>query len=186
MADVFEYNGAHVQTIRRYDEANKVIGVTSFGYDAQGKVRSIAQNENGQQTNAIVAYFSGTQEEATIQYTYPGKPQTMQYNMLFYGGNLINGTATTSNGNVEAGRYDYDFEINPYAHMNWPDLFLSNSSKNNRINQYKTYQYNYPTIEPYSFSFTYDEEGYPKEQVKKFKSYSNNAHLYTTKTVYVY
>lgn len=186
MTDVFEYSGATVQKITRYDEANKAIGVTSFAYDAQGRVHSIAQNDNGHQTVASVEYTHYTYPQVTIHYTYPGQIHTMDYTMTFLRGNMIEGNALTSGQSSEMGKYDHDTEINPYVHMNWPNLFLSNSSKNNVTAEYKTYHGNHPTAVPYNFKYSYDGDGYPKELIKQFQSYGDYNYMYTTKTVYVY
>jgi hypothetical protein len=187
MEDEFEYAGGKVAKINRFDkENNSLIGFTSFGYNSQGKVTSILQKENGVETKATVEYSYKPKQEINIRYEYPGKTTTMNYFMQFYGGNMIESTAATSNHNSEMGRYSYDFNINPYIHMKWPNLFLSNTSKNNKTSQQKTYYGNYPTAEPYSYNYTYDADGYPKEVIKHFKSYTNNSFLFTTKTVYVY
>lgn len=187
MTDRFDYNGNKVSSITKYDEETKTkIGETSFTYDQQGKIRAIAQKDNGNETNATVEYFYNPKQEAKIHYKYPGKTLTMDYVMTFGGGNMVQGSAATSNGNIESGNYNYDLNINPYIHMNWPNLFLSNSSKNNIVGQSKFYYGAYPTAEPYSFNYTYDADGYPKELIKQFKSYFNNVHMFTTKTVYTY
>ena len=70
--------------------------------------------------------------------------------------------------------------------MNWPDIFLSKSSKNNMISQQKGYAGGFPVAEPYKFEYTYDADGYPVELVKSYKSYTTGEHLYKTKTVYTY
>jgi hypothetical protein len=186
MTDVFEYNGANVQTIIRYDSAFKSMCTTTFGYDAQGRVRSIAQNEKGQLTNATVAYTNYSEQETTIRYTYPGQSHQMEYTMIFRNGNVIDASAYTSGQSSETGKFDYDTEINPYVHMNWPNLYLSNCSKNNVTAEYKTYYGNHPVALPYNFRYTYDADGYPKELIKMYQSYGDHNYMYTTKTVYIY
>ncbi|HEX8331324.1 MAG TPA: hypothetical protein VF622_01810 [Segetibacter sp.] len=187
MADEFEYSGGKVEKINRFDkESNSLIGFTSFRYDNQGKVTSISHKENGVETNASVEYSYNPKQEIIVRYQYPGRSITMTNVMQFVGGNMVESAATTSNNNSELGRYSYDFNINPYIHMKWPNLFLSNTSKNNKLSQYKTYYGSYPTAEPYSYNYNYDIDGYPKELIKHFKSYTTNSFLFTTKTVYVY
>jgi hypothetical protein len=186
MTDVFEYSGSNVQTIRRYDSVNKSIGVITFGYDPQGRVSTIAQNENGMMTNATVAYTNHTEQEITIRYTYPGQTHQMDYTMIFHNGNVIDASAYTSGQSSEMGKYDYDSQINPYVHMNWPNLFLSNSSKNNVTAEYKTYYVNQPVAIPYNLKYSYDGDGYPTQLIKQFQSYGDHNYMYTTKTVYTY
>jgi hypothetical protein len=106
--------------------------------------------------------------------------------MSFRGGNMTESSAVTSNNNTELGRYDYDFNINPYVHMDWPNLFLSNSNKNNMTTQYKEYHGSYPTADPYRFNYTYDADGYPTQVIKHFKSPITGNYLFSTKTVFIY
>ena len=186
MQDELEYSGSNVQTVRRYNEAGVLTGTTSFSYNNEGKVTRISQNENGEQTTGVVQYFNNTHKEVSIHYTYGSQTYTRDYIMTLNRGNVMKDIAYTSNQTSETGLYEHDLQINPYVHMKWPNLFLSNSSKNNLTKQYKNYQHNYPDAVPYSFSYTYDNEGYPKELVKSFRSYPSNAHLFNTKTVYVY
>jgi hypothetical protein len=187
MEDEFKYAGVKLEKITRFDrENNSIIGFTSFDYNSQGKVTAISQKENGVETKASVEYRYDPKQEINIRYEYPGRTTTMNYFMQFYSGNMIESSAASSNHNSEMGRYSYDFNINPYIHMKWPNLFLSNTSKNNRTSQQKTYYGNFPTAEPYSYNYTYDADGYPKEVIKHFKSYTNNTFLFSTKTVYVY
>ena len=94
--------------------------------------------------------------------------------------------AISSTGGGEAGTYKYDFNINPFAHMNMPNIFLSNLSKNNLIEQQKNYSGNIPSAEPYKFEYTYDADGYPVELVKHFKNYRTGEHLFKIKIVYTY
>lgn len=187
MTDLFEYTNGKASTITRRNEEDKsVLSVTSFAYDNSGKVIGISQNDNGIQTNASVEYFYYQRQEVKIHYTYPGKTNEMNYYMTFYKGNVLEDAASTTNHNTELGRYDYDFNINPYIHMNWPNVFLSNSSKNNVTFRRKEYHGNYPVADPYSFSYTYDAEGYPKEVIKYFKSYQAGNPIFSTKTIFVY
>jgi hypothetical protein len=110
----------------------------------------------------------------------------MNYYQRYAGGNRVSDNSNTTNNSTETGQYDYDSNINPYAHMGWLNLLLSNGSKNNVTRQLKTFYGNYPVAVAYSFSYKYDADGYPTELVRQYKSYQTGQHLYTTKTVYNY
>jgi hypothetical protein len=186
MADRFEYNGDKLLRIKRVEPStNVILSETSFTYNAQGKVVIIGQNENGVVTTGVVEYFPSLQERK-IDYSYSNKNITMQYVVKFDKGNILTSAAVTSNHSSELGRYDYDSNINPYIHMNWPDLFLSNSSKNNLAFQYKEYANSFPLTEPYSLVYKYDAEGYPTEVIKNYRSGQTGNFLYSTKTVFIY
>ncbi len=186
MTDRFEYAGTRVQKIIRTDAQTKqVINETSFTYDNQGKVTAMSKLENGAQTLARVEYYHYSKPEVKIHFDFPGS-NDMDYYSDFSGGNTVASTAKRNNGDTEQGSFEYDLNINPYRHMNWPDLFLSHNSKNNLVVQRKQYFGSYPVNEPYSFNYTYDADGYPISLIKNFKSYTNGNHIYSTKTIFVY
>ena len=188
LTDKFSYNAAgKAEKIKRYDENNTLIGENNFAYDGQGKVTSVSQNENGVYTNGQVQY-SGTASgkyDITIRYTSTTAINTT-YIMNFADGNKVQDAASTTSSSNESGKYQYDLNINPYAHMNWPDLFLSNQSRNNLKAQERHFAGATPTAIPYGFDYTYDQDGYPKEVVKTYFSYYGGIYMYTTKTVYNY
>ncbi len=186
MRDEFDYSGAQVHTIRRYNNADSLIRTIKFSYSTEGKVSSIIQSENGRQTTASVAYFNYGAPQIKLSYTYSWQTLSSDYIMTFNGGNVKEDLSYSSNENSEIGTYGHDLQINPYIHMNWPNLSLSNTSKNNLNYQYKTYQYHYPSVEAYSFNYSYDGDGYPKELISGWRSFPSLAHAFTTKTVYVY
>ena len=187
MTDDFHYdNGRVVRIIRRNEVSRSTMTTTSFTYDNVGKVTAISQDDDGVLTNASVEYFHYTRKEVKIHYTYPGKTNDMNYYMTFTGGNMTESSAVTSNNNTELGKYDYDFNINPYIHMDMPNLFLSNTNKNNVTTQRKEYHGSYPAADPYSLQYTYDADGYPTQVIKNFKSPINGNYLFSTKTVFVY
>jgi hypothetical protein len=186
MVSQFSYQGSKVARIDRFDENNSSIGFTTFNYNAAGKVSAIKDRSGQEETLASVAYSRLAGEEVNIQYTYPGKTYTMGYYMQFFWDNLAYGNATTSHHSNETGRYEYDENINPYFHMNWPDLYLSHSSKNNVKRQSQSFYGSYPTAVPSGYTYSYDSDGYPKELIRTYKSGITNEYLYTTKTVFVY
>ena len=110
----------------------------------------------------------------------------MDYNKSFIGGTMTEDAAITSHHSSELGRYAYDFKINPYIHLKIPDLFLTHTSKHNKVYQQKTFYAHYPLVEPYAFEYTYDGDDYPKELVTKYRNYGSTAHAQTIKTVYSY
>lgn len=111
----------------------------------------------------------------------------MNYTLKIKGGNKSEDSATASNGiSGESSTYQYDFNINPYAHLNLPNIYLSNLSKNNMVAQYKVYSGSIPSSEPYKFEYLYDDGGYPKELLSSYKNYLTGEHLYKVKTVYTY
>lgn len=186
MTDRFEYSGSRVQKITRYDEqSQKILYQTSFAYDIQGRVIDMIKEENNTKITAKVDYFFYTRPEIKISYDFPGSLD-MDYYTTYYRGNIFTSSALRTNGDTEQGNYEYDFNINPYKHMNWPDLFLSHHSKNNLTVMRMQYHGSYPQNEPYLFNYTYDADGYPTSVIKNYQSYITGKPTFSTKTIYAY
>lgn len=186
MTDRFEYAGQKVQKITRFDEqVNQLLYSTVFIYDLQGRVVDIIKVENGTTLKANISYYTFTRPEIKISFNYP-RSMDLEYNSTYFRGNLHRSSARRSNGDTELGYFEHDFNINPYKHMNWPDLNLSHFSKNNRTSERIEYYGSYPTLVPDSFAYTYDAEGYPTTLTKTFKSYQTGKPALTTKTTYTY
>lgn len=180
----YEYSGNSIVRVNRMDSADKLFGYTSFDYNPQGtRVTNIREVSPGGETGAAVAYEAGG--VVSIDYLF-SNGQSMEYEMQIRGGNKVQDIARSSRGGSESGSYKYDTNINPFAHMNMPNLFLSNLSRNNMISQQKGYAGAYPVAEPYQFDYKYDSDGYPIELVKYFKNYFTGEFMYQTKTIYSY
>jgi len=188
MKDIFFFNSTgKVEKIDRVDGGNKLMESTSFNYDAQGKIINMTEKVGDDMTTAQVTYTSLQNAYGiSVYFQYSHRHYTMYNNLAVANGNIISSMAATSHLNSETAYYQYDTNINPYVHMNWPDLVFSNKSKNNVVSVQKSYTGSYPLMDPYSFNYTYDNEGYPKEVIKHFKAPATNQHLFTLKTVYTY
>jgi hypothetical protein len=188
--DKFTYDAnGMVEKVKRYDSANNLIVQTSFAYDNDGRVSYFGETNGGSYTSGQVTYTAASgigNQTIHIKYGYTQSPFTMNYNMSFRNGNKVQDAAASTTNSSESGTYQYDQNINPYIHMNWPTIWLSNVSKNNMISQQKSYVGSTPTVLPYGFNYTYDSEGYPKELVKTYFSYYGGIYAFTTKTVYNY
>lgn len=184
--DVYTYSGTKVDEILRFDSSGQNIGRTEFTYNASGKITNMLQASNSGQTGAAVEYSaSNGYNNIQIDYLY-SNGNALEYKMKFKGGNLVQDAGLSSRGGGETGTYSYDFNINPYAHMNMPNIYLSNLSKNNLIGQSKSYSGSIPSRVPYKFEYTYDDNGYPVQLLTSYTSYTTGEHLYLMKTIYRY
>lgn len=191
--ETFHYIGGVLGIVKRFNEASTMIESTIFSYRNDGKVEKIIKAEGTDKTEARIQYtplLGGTgisgNHRIAIQHSYNFRYYTTQYNMSIQGGTMVQSTKSTSHGNNETGNYQYDYSINPFAHLNIPDIFLSNYSKHNLVAQQKTYHADYPITEPYSFNYSYSAEGYPLELITKYKTYLTGQHASTIKTVFKY
>lgn len=184
---IYTHTFNYVTRIDVLDNMDKNIGYTTFDYNTQGtKITNMHEVKQSGETYSVVQYdYLAGGAEITIDYVFDNG-HSMEYKMQFKGGNKVSDAAVTSRAGQEGGTYQYDLNINPYAHMNKPNSFLTHLSKNNLIGQQKGYSGAMPSAEPYKFDYTYDEEGYPVELIKYYKNFLTGEELYKTKTVFYY
>lgn len=185
MVNKFHYLFNQVDTIRRFDGTGMQTGFTAFTYTA-GKITSIHNTSYDQQTFAAV-HHGGTaaEPELNIDYLF-SNGQSMEYVMKYRNQNKISYSARSSTGAGGVGTYEYDNNINPYYLMQYPDLYFSNTSKNNKIIEQTGSVGGFPTVVPYKMEYEYDEDGYPTVLYTSYKGYTTGEHLYRTKKVFQY
>lgn len=184
---LYVYAGSKVARINVFDGRNTATGYTTFTYNEQAnRIIQLHQRSYDVETFAAVEYAAANaQHDISINYLY-NNGNTLEYKMKIKGGNKVADHAIGSTGGGETGTYKYDRQINPFAHMNMPDIFLSNLSKNNVVEEQKNYGGSIPSALLYKIEYSYDTVGYPTEVVKHYKGYSSGDHLYQIKTVYTY
>lgn len=187
--DDVKYRDGNVEQVSTTDENGQISASVLYTYDQQGAVSGFTQQANGMTTTGEVSYFflnETFEKEVLIRYQYSNGNPAVEYYQRFLRGNIFSDNSRSVNGSTENCTYDYDQQINPYIHLGLPNIYLSNQSKNNITRQYKEYYGNYPEFVVYEFNYKYDQDGYPIELIRKYRSYKNNTHAFTTKTVFLY
>lgn len=181
-----EYSGEQVTRINRFNEQNIPAGYTQFTYDGQGKIMQMTEKVNGNETNVRVVYTNGQRPEVRLYYQFSNGTPDRRYFKVYAAGNMVEAISDLAEHTNSAEAYNYDFNINPYIYINYPDIHLSNSSKNNTTSILNPPLYDGGGIaEIGTFSYNYDNDGYPKDMIRTVRA--ANGHVFsTTKTVYVY
>jgi hypothetical protein len=183
LTDRFFYTSGKLTEIKRSDIANnRPVGTTLFSYNGAGRIATMDNTSYDNATKATVAYYGN---DISIYHQY-NNGFNLSYEMHFLNGNKVAETARSSRGGGEGGTFTYDHNINPKAHLNYPNLFLTNLSQNNTLGRNKTYSGAYPSSEPYKYEYTYDADGYPTTLLLHYKTGINGENLYHTKTVFTY
>lgn len=182
----FVYNGMQLDTIKRFNPDNNTLtGFSGFTY-AAGKIATVSNGSYDQTTNVIFNYSQfNSKQIISADYLF-NNGNSMTYTMQFRNGNLVSDKAISSTGGGESSVYSYDSYINPKNQLGYPDIFLSNSSKNNRLLEQKIYSGSFPSIIPYKTEFIYNADGYPVEEYVSYKGYTSQQHVYRIKKVYRY
>lgn len=187
LTETLSYQDGKTTVITRKDETGTVINTTYISYDQQEKIKSLKQTAPAGEINAAISYaITGAGVETRIKHINSMNGITTDYYMLSDKGNPIKRSYLASNNISEWSDYGYDKNINPYIHMNWPDMLLSRNAKNNISWTGKEYFSGNMTLDPVTYNYTYDAEGYPVSLVKEFRSARTGDILNTTKTTYHY
>lgn len=182
--DLF-YQGGKVVEASRKEETGIEVSKLYISYDQQGKIRSMKQDKAGSTTDATVSYnITDAGVETLLKHV--GSESSVDHYILMKKGNQIKRSSVASNNINEWSEYGYDTNINPYIHINWPDMLMSRNSKNNVSWTGKSYFSGNLTLDPVEYNYTYDAEGYPVSLVKVFRSAQTGSILNTTKTTYHY
>lgn len=181
----FQYRNNVLDSIVRTDANNTLTGYTTFTYTA-GRITTAKNKSYDQETIAsFEKHLNGNGYLLFGQYHfYNGN--SMSYNQVYEFGNKVSDIAQSSLGGSELGQYTYDSNINPYYLMDYPDMYMSNGSKNNLLSQQKSYSGSIPSSVPYKYEYIYDEDGYPVTLYTSFKGYTSNTHLFRLKKEFIY
>ncbi|WP_293300067.1 hypothetical protein [Pedobacter sp. UBA4863] len=174
-------------------QVNGTNKVNYFWYKPDGKLERMKEINEEDTITAEVSYLAQPGKTGITNNYQIGA--TYQYSRRYYkqyataemqGGNAYIYTNHTSHGDSETTTATYDFNINPYAHLDIPDFWLTQLSKHNRLNKWSRYETYIPKYNAYQFSYTYDVEGFPKEIITKYNISNTATDAYITKTVFTY
>ena len=189
----FDYSGGKVHTMKQYDEQNNLTETNTFSYRDDGRLLQVIKLAGDDQTIADITHTTmdgGTgisgDHAINVHYKFTQFSYTTFNNLLVKGGNVIKAVRSTTHGDAEEGLFNHDFNINPFIHLQIPDMNFVSYSKHNMISQVKTYENAFPITEPYEFDYDYDADGYPLEVITKYRTYLTGQHAHTIKTVYRY
>jgi hypothetical protein len=190
--DKFFYEGSQLDRIERYDAKVDTsfapASFTAFNHYADGRIAEMYNNQSVE-TAARVSYDKQNHFDITsIYYNFKdgGGTREMNYTMKYLGGNKVEETAISSTNVSERAGFSYDFNINPYIHMNHPDLYLSRYSKNNVTGVTRSYSGAQAVTDPYKWEYMYGMDGYPQQLLRSFKASSTGQHLYAIQTMFTY
>ncbi|WP_336515070.1 hypothetical protein [Pollutibacter soli] len=191
--DLFQYTNSRITGIQGYNESGALSMNSSFSYDNEGRVTGFEQAFQGQKTTGAYTYLPVQDDEGTgklysigAEFSHTDRYYKTYLSKLMYGGIVLKETVSTSHGNFEEGLYDYDFNINPYAHLAIPDMFLSQISKHNLTRQSKTWSTPNAIFVPMDWRYTYDADGYPTQLFVKYREYDGQQEVYTIRTIFEY
>lgn len=191
--DIFHYTSGNISTIESYDESNQLHKKLTARYDDKGRVVALEETTGADRISVTAGYFpldtySGTEQAYRIdaQYQLENGKYTDYYAKTMSAGRAIHEVYVSHNGGREESFNDFDSSINPYVHLKIPDLLFNQYTRHNMVFPRKQYSGGRPLHEAYDFKYTYDEHGYPKELLTKYRSTQTRLDTYMIRTVFVY
>ena len=110
-------------------------------------------------------------------------PAGTHYRVQFENNNLTE-IKTITNTDTYGYRYQYDENINPYVHMNWPDTWFYRQSKNN-IAEEKFFLGDQVSVDM-KYEYKFDSDGFPVETIQKERDAATNNFIVRSKKVFKY
>ncbi len=192
--DIYEYINNKIGIIKSYNENDVLIKTTTVQYQNAAKRISSIEEKTGTETIHTYVTYTALETRSGITQDYridaatnngPSLPVTY-FSKTMRGGSVLTDVIATENGGHAEGLYEYDFCVNPYAHLEIPDRQLLLYEKHNLKTQWKTWFRGYPENEPYTFSYTYNDYGHPRELLSQYRNYQTKKDTYAIRTTYVY
>lgn len=192
--DVYDYIDNKIGIIKSYNENNVLIKTTVVQYQNSAKRISSIEEKTGAHTIHTSVTYTALETRSGITQDYRidaatnnGPDQAITFfSKTMRGGSVLTDLVATENGPRAEGLYEYDFGINPYVHLAIPDRQFILYEKHNLKFQWKTWIRGYPENEPYTFNYTYNGDGYPKELLNQYRNFQTKKDTYAIRTMYVY
>lgn len=168
---VFSYADTKVKNIVEYtsDPATPST-VFTYEYLPDGRVVKIYEKNNlgGINSEVNFLYYEDGGTKAFYKFSNGG---SFEYQFDDVNGNMTSDKTTRGSQVCSEGRYTYDQQINPFNKLGYLDYWLKNLSVNNKLTQEVDYiGCSFPSIIPESFSYEYNDSGYPVFATTFYKS----------------
>jgi hypothetical protein len=161
---VVKMNGFQVSDDELYIE-------TTYEYYPNGNVSQIRELNHGTGiTSEANITYNYEAQKATVQYVH-SNGQSLTYEFAMAWKNLVSDKTTKGATICSEGEYGFDKNINPYYHLGYTDLLMTNLSINNKMSDDVDYKAcAFPDITVLSHEFSYDNHGLP---LSRTSTYSN-------------
>lgn len=170
----FEYlngNGKLSKLTTYYSENNFKASEDSYEYGVNGDLLRITQANYAAAVNSVMSLSAdAVTQKIKASYSY-SNGRGFDYEFVYNCKNLVSDKTTEGSTVCNNGVYAYDRNINPFKHLGYISYLLAdNYSINNRVSENVNYiNCAFPSLVPLSYSYKYDDLGYPTEKTTKYK-----------------
>lgn len=171
----------HFDFIYSDNEVSKIIGSIPgaidpyleyvYVYFPDGKVSKIKETNTavGINSEANFAYDEANQS-TKVSYTF-SNGGSFEYEFHWTNGNIVTDKTTRGSQLCSDGQYTYDDHVNPFKNLGYTDYLLTNLSANNKVSENINHvNCSFPSFIPVSYSYEYDDLGYPTLITTFYKS----------------
>jgi hypothetical protein len=174
---VFTYVNNRVDQIKGYFADQDIPYVEdSYVYLADGRVSKISEKNTASAVNSEANFsYDAANHSVKVTYTF-SNGGSFEYEYFDDGGNVMSDRTTRGSQLCSEGEYTYDQHINPFNDLGYVDFLLTNVSVNNRLTEDVNYvACAFPSLVPESYTYEYNENGYPTNVNTLYKSGSPSA-----------
>ncbi len=164
-----------------------------YTYQPDGKLAQLRYTDMEGQTIGLANYVTlpggiGSSSNYSVSTVFESTKYyyKQHYTYEVHNGNVLKFNYATTHGDTETSLYEYDFGINPFIHLQLPELGFTSLSKNNVTKRYANYTTNIPKHTAYEYRYVYDADGYPIELYTKYRLTEGATEAFSTKTVFNY
>jgi hypothetical protein len=169
---VFYYVNNRVDQIEGYFVNEDIPHVEySYEYLADGRVSKISEKNTAAGVNSEAGFsYDPADNTVKVAYTF-SNGGSFEYEFFSNGGNILTDKTTKGSQLCSDGEYTYDQHINPFNRLGYVDYSLTNFSANNKLTEDVNYvACAFPSLVPESYTYEYNEHGYPTIVTTLFKS----------------
>jgi hypothetical protein len=168
---IFEYDDERVSRIEGFfsGSSNPYIEY-DYNYSEEGRVQSILEKNHSAGISSQATFTYTDNNLIKISYTY-SNGGSFEYEFDYINENIATDKTTRGSQLCSNGEYTYDNQHNPFKELGYVDYLLSNVSSNNKLTESVNYVgCAFPTLVPESYTYDYNDDGYPIRMVTRYKS----------------
>ena len=167
----FSFVENRVSKLRQYTAADdKLILEDNYKYGVNGDLLQINEtNYNSSLIGTMDLTFDVTLAKSKADYSY-SNGSGFDYRFSYGLKNIVSDMTINGGQTCNQGTYAYDRNINPFKHLGYVSFVLDNYSINNRLTEDVVFSgCSFPTLVPESYTYKYDDSGYPTEKTTHYK-----------------
>jgi hypothetical protein len=172
----FLYENARLSTIKGF-LVNETTPYITYQYQySDSRISKILENNNSANITSNVSFTYAPSGDSVKAVYVASNGGSFEYHYRFNGDNISNDKTTRSSQLCSTGIYSYDQKHNPFHELGYTDFFLDNLSVNNKLTENVNYKAcAFPELIPLSYTYEYNEKGYPVKSTTTYKTSGDKA-----------